>query len=122
MCSSDLVKAPSNDPFQERFSMVFFIHPRSKDKLDPREHSLALTGGQARYPKATRWELLMERLADLSTVTPELLKELSESGLMERQIALNRASPDAMRKLKEHNLASDAVLKELKRIESARHV
>lgn len=111
------VMAPESDPFQERFSMVFFIHPRSEDNLEPRPNSIALTGGLQNYARATRWELLMERLADLNAATPSLLEDLAKSGVMERQIQFNRASVDAMKRLKDHQLASPKVLEELSRLE-----
>lgn len=68
--------------------------------MDPLAHLIDWTGGVRRYAEATRWELLMERLADLTLATPEMLEELAKSGLMERMIEVGRASPDAMRQLK----------------------
>lgn len=104
------------DPNTERFSMVLFIHPKSEDRVDPLPQCIERTGGVRKYAHATRWELLMERLADLRLASPEMLKELSDSGLMERLIEVNRASVDAMQNLKDHGLASPEVLQELDRL------
>lgn len=101
----------------ERYSIVFFVHPRSMDNLDPLPSCIARTGGVRKYPRATRLELLAERLADLGLASPSMLEFLSESSLMERQIELGRPSIDAMKKLKEAGLASPAVIAELERYE-----
>jgi isopenicillin N synthase-like dioxygenase len=102
---------------QERFSIVHFIHPRASDRLDPLPQCISRTGGIRKYAEATRWELLEERLADLGLASFDMLKDLATNGLMERLIAVGRASPKAMARLKDEGLASDAVLKELARLE-----
>lgn len=105
-----------NDGY-ERYSIVFFVHPRSFDRLDPLPSCIVRTGGVRKYPNACRLELLAERLADLGLASPGLLEYLSKSGLMERQIELGRASVDAMKRLRDAGLASEAVLKELEKAE-----
>jgi isopenicillin N synthase-like dioxygenase len=101
----------------ERYSIVLFVHPRSFDRLDPLPACIERTGGLRKYANATRLELLQERLVDLGHASPAVMEELAESGLMERQIEIGRASIKAMKRLRDAHLASDAVLKELRRIE-----
>jgi isopenicillin N synthase-like dioxygenase len=107
------VKSPLGKSHEERYSIVYFIHPHSQDRMDPLSHMIEKTGGVQKFAHATRWELLMERLVDLNLATEAMMKELSASGLMERLIEVDRASPDAMRRLQEHGLASEAVLSAL---------
>ncbi len=99
----------------ERYSIVFFVHPRSEDHLDPLASCIARTGGVRKYANATRLELLSERLVDLGLASPEMMKNLANCGLMERLIEVGRASPKAMKKLADAGLASPEVLEELKK-------
>lgn len=98
---------------KERYSMVLFVHPRSDDELSPLDSCVALTGGEVYYAKATGWELLMERLADLNLATPEMLNQLALSGLIDRLIEVGRASPDAMKRLDEYSYALESVKNQL---------
>ncbi len=100
----------------ERYSIVYFVHPRSQDRLDPTPSCIARTGGVRKYANATRLELLEERLVDLGLASPVMMQHLAESGLMERLIEVGRASPKAMKKLRDAGLASQAVLAELDRL------
>ncbi|MBS0620631.1 MAG: isopenicillin N synthase family oxygenase [Verrucomicrobia bacterium] len=100
----------------ERYSMVLFVHPRTPDRLDPLPDCIARTGGVQRYPNATRYQLLSERLVDLGLASPEMMKDLAESGFMETLIDLGRASPKALRKLADAGLATPAMLAELERL------
>ncbi|MBM3202077.1 MAG: isopenicillin N synthase family oxygenase [Chlamydiae bacterium] len=103
------VKSPLGQN-HERYSIVYFVHPRSLDKMDPLPHMIEKTGGQKLFADATRIELLMERLADLNLASYDMLEDLADSKIIERLIEVNRASPDAMNRLKENGLASQAVL------------
>ncbi len=47
-----------------RYSVVFFVHPRSQDRLDPLPHFIEKTGGVRKYANVNRIELLAERLID----------------------------------------------------------
>ncbi len=107
------VKSPLGKGDQERYSIVYFVHPHSLDPIDPLASMIEETGGVRKYATATRWELLMERLVDLNLASEAMIRELSASGLMERLIEVGRASPDAMQRLKDHGVASEAVLEEL---------
>jgi hypothetical protein len=97
----------------ERYSIVFFVHPKSEDRLDPLASSIARTGGVQKYANATRLELLEERLVDLGLASPDMMRHLAESGLMDRLVDVGRASPKAMQKLESIGLASEKVKLEL---------
>lgn len=104
-----VVSGPDNQA-SDRYSMVFFVHPKNSDNLEPLSSCIELTGGQQKYAKATRWELLMERLADIRFASMEMLEELAESKFIERLIEFDRDSLDAMKYLKEKGLASPKIL------------
>lgn len=88
----------------ERFSMVLFVHPRSECLMNPLSECIEMTGGVQTYANCNRWEMLMERLADIHQAPLWMLEELAESGFMERQIEMGRHSEDALENLKEHGL------------------
>ncbi|MDR3623544.1 MAG: 2-oxoglutarate and iron-dependent oxygenase domain-containing protein [Chlamydiales bacterium] len=71
-------------PNVERYSIVYFIHPRDEDSLSPTEKSIALTGGVQHYPEATRVELLACRLRELGVASPSLLEFERNSQIMQR--------------------------------------
>lgn len=71
-------------PNVERYAIVYFIHPRNDDSLEPRPNSIAMTGGKKRFPKATRLELLAVRLRELGLASPALLQFEKDSGIMDR--------------------------------------
>ena len=96
-------------PQDERYSCVHFVHPRSEEFLYPLNEWIKKTGGVKKYAKATRWEMLMERLADLELASDAILKELGESDLMDRLMEVGRASPDALRALVKAGYASEEV-------------
>lgn len=75
-------------PGVERFSIVYFVHPRDFDPVGPRPQAIALTGGVQRYPEATSLELLASRLRELGLASPSLLQLEKDSGVMERVQAL----------------------------------
>lgn len=112
--SQHRVRAQKSD--YDRFSIVFFIHPRSSDRLDPIPSVVARSGGIQKYANATRLELLEERLVDLGLASRPMMQHLAESGLMERLIEKGRASKKAMLRLKEEGLASDIVLQALEKL------
>ena len=71
-------------PDTERYSIVYFVHPRNEDSMSPTKNSIAMTGGIQRYPKATSLELLSSRLRELGLASPELLKLEQECGILDR--------------------------------------
>lgn len=48
-----------------RFSMPFFVHPRSEASLDPLPSCVARMGGDVRYPPITAGEYLEQRLREI---------------------------------------------------------
>ena len=50
---------------ERRFSMPFFVHPRSECSLGPRPSCIAKTGGVKRYPTITAGEYLNQRLREI---------------------------------------------------------
>lgn len=48
-----------------RFSMPFFVHPRSEVDLDPLKTAIAKTGGEKRYPAITAGAYLQQRLREI---------------------------------------------------------
>jgi len=71
-------------PNVERYSIVYFVHPRDQDSVSPTKKSIEMTGGFQQYPEASSLELLACRLRELGLASPELLKFEKQSGIMER--------------------------------------
>lgn len=58
------VTNPTNDR-DRRFSMPFFVHPRSEVDLSPLPNCVERTGGEVGYPSLTARTYLMQRLAEI---------------------------------------------------------
>lgn len=84
----------------ERYSVVFFVHPRSEDRLDPLPFFIEKTGGVQKYANVTRLELLTERLIDLGIASEGLMDFFVKSGAIERLREVGRFSPKAEKALK----------------------
>jgi isopenicillin N synthase-like dioxygenase len=84
---------------QERYSVVFFVHPKSLDRLDPLPLFIEKTGGIRKYANVNRLELLAERLIDLGLASPSLMEYFVQSGAIERLREVGRLSPKAERAL-----------------------
>lgn len=54
-----------NDDRSRRFSMPFFVHPRSEVSLNPLASCVARMGGVKNYPDITAGEYLMQRLKEI---------------------------------------------------------
>lgn len=54
-----------NDDRERRFSMPFFVHPRSEVDLSPLPGCVARTGGECRFPALTAGEYLHQRLREI---------------------------------------------------------
>lgn len=78
----------------ERYSVVFFVHPRSEDRLDPLPYFVEKMG-ERKYANINRIELLAERLIDLQLASPKLMKFFVESGAIERLKEVGRFSKKA---------------------------
>ena len=97
----------------DRYSSVFFVHPRSESLLYPLSQWVEITGGKEKYIKATRLEMLMERLADLNLASDGMLKQLAQSKVLERLLTVNRASVEAMRAIQKAGYSSEIIDNEL---------
>jgi isopenicillin N synthase-like dioxygenase len=84
---------------EERYSVVFFVHPRSEDRLDPLPIFIEKTGGIRNYANVTRLELLAERLIDLGLASPSLMEFFVQSGAIEKLREVHRFSPKAEKAL-----------------------
>lgn len=87
-------------PNKERYSIVYFIHPRAEDPMGPRPSAIQTTGGIQRYPQATRIELLATRLREIGLAGPALLEREKNSGVMERiqELVESGAAAEPVRK------------------------
>lgn len=85
---------------KERYSVVFFVHPRSNDRLDPLTYFIERTGGIRKYANVTRLELLAERLIDLGLASPSLMEFFVNSGAIAKLQEVGRFSPKAEDALK----------------------
>jgi len=79
----------------ERFSVVFFVHPRSDDRLDPLPEMIEKTGGVRRYANLCRRELFAERIIDLGLASEEMMQFFVESGAIEKLEEVGRFSEKA---------------------------
>jgi len=86
---------------EDRYSVVFFVHPRSEDSLNPLPLFIEKTGGIRNYANVNRLELLAERLIDLGLASPSLIEYFVQSGAIERLREVNRFSPKAEKTLEE---------------------
>ena len=92
----------AQNPDQDRFSMVFFIHPTAHSPLDPLPACIELTGGVQQYAPGKQYEFLWERLLELN-LAPALLEPYSKTGHLERQRQYGRESPQVVQMLTENN-------------------
>ncbi len=67
----------------ERYSIVYFVHPRDEDSVSPTFQTVLMSGTQS-YPDATSKELLACRLRELGLATEELRKFEEQSGILYR--------------------------------------
>ncbi len=80
---------------KDRYSVVFFVHPRSDDRLDPLPTFIEKTGGIRKYANVNRIELLAERLIDLGLASRSLMEFFVQSGAIEKLREVGRFSPKA---------------------------
>jgi isopenicillin N synthase-like dioxygenase len=57
------------DARERRFSMPFFVHPRSEVSLAPLPGCIARSGGEQRYPDITAGDYLHQRLKEIGLAT-----------------------------------------------------
>lgn len=100
LCRSSIHRVIDPGLDQERFSIVFFVHPKAQDRLDPLANCIKETGGTRKYANANRWELLEERLIELGLATQEMMQDYVASGMLERQAEVGRVSENAVANLR----------------------
>lgn len=91
-----------SQPNKERYSIVYFVHPKDEDRLDPLPGCIALTGDIQRFPNANRLEMLAHRLVEIGLASKELTAFDAQSGYIER-----------IQELVDKGIASPPVLKTL---------
>ncbi len=89
----------------ERYSIVYFVHSKTEDRLDPLPKFIEKTGGVRKYANVTRLELLSERLIDLGIASKELKEFFVNSGAIEKLREIGRFSPKAEKALYEEGFA-----------------
>jgi isopenicillin N synthase-like dioxygenase len=77
-----VVKQQENN--YDRYSIAFFAHSRENDPMDPLPSCIKMTGGEQRFPEATRQELLDLRLIAMNRATEDKIKNFADSGLVDR--------------------------------------
>jgi isopenicillin N synthase-like dioxygenase len=89
---------------KERFSIVYFVHPRNTDRLDPLAKCIELTGGVKRFPDASHLEMLAHRLVEIGLASDDLKTYDSKSGYIERveELVLKEVASDAVKKTYEN--------------------
>lgn len=75
-----------------RHSIVFFIHARPNDPMDPLPTMIEKTGGVPLYPKATERDLLFERLEELELADESIKRHVETCGIQEKRQALSQNS------------------------------
>lgn len=105
------VKAPKNMK-KDRYSCVHFVHPIHDAELYPLPQWIEKVGEQ-KFARATRDEMLFERLADMGYANDFMLKFLAERKVMERLMEFDRASVEAMEAIYNAGYASDAIKQKL---------
>jgi isopenicillin N synthase-like dioxygenase len=87
-------------PNLERFSIVYFVHPKYTDRLDPLDYCINLTGGIRRFPYTSHLEMLAHRLVEIGIASDDLIAFDKDSGYIDR-----------IESLVNKGIASDPVLK-----------
>ncbi len=94
------IKATEQMGNAHRYAMALYCHPKGDTALGPIPSMVKKTGGAVCYPRATRDELLSERLIDINLASDDsLVASLIESGLVERMKKLKIASPRVLKKV-----------------------
>lgn len=68
----------------ERFSIVYFVHPRDEDDMSPLQSCIELTEGYAQFPQCNRLEMLAVRLREIKVASPALISFIDACGINER--------------------------------------
>jgi len=105
LCKAALKRVVHNSSHKDRYAIVFYVHPRSDDRLDPLPSCIKKTGGVCHYANLSRMELLTERLIDLGLTNHELMDFFVRSGAIQKLKAVGRFSSKA-----EHTLIENGFL------------
>ena len=105
LCKATIHRVVNNDLCEDRYAIVFFVHPRSDDRLDPLPSCIKKTGGVCHYANLSRMELLTERLIDLGLTNKELMDFFVRSGAIQKLKEVGRFSSKA-----EHTLIEEGFL------------
>ena len=93
----------------ERYSVVYFIHPPGDFSLNPLQKFIDEAGEQ-KYPNATAWELLSERLVAINLIRdPKGIAEVAASQIEERLIACGKGNLHVAKQFIEQGVASEEV-------------
>jgi len=95
LCKATIHRVEDNGLNEDRYAIVFFVHPRADDRLDPLPSCIEKTGGVRRYANLSRIELLAERLIDLGLANQELMEVFVRSGAIEKLKQVGRFSSKA---------------------------
>lgn len=69
---------------KERFSIVYFVHPRDEDSTSPLSYCIEKTGGVQRFPSCNHLEMLAHRLVEIGIASDRLKEYDASSGYMDR--------------------------------------
>ncbi|WP_420422335.1 isopenicillin N synthase family dioxygenase [Simkania sp.] len=100
LCKAAVHRVVDNGLSEDRYAIVFFVHPRTDDRLDPLPSCVEKTGGMRHYANLSRAELLTERLIDLGVANEQMMELFVRSGAIQKLKEVNRFSPKAETALK----------------------
>ena len=85
---------------KERFSIVYFIHPKTTEDISPLPEAISITGGIKKFPDTTQREMLAHRLVELGIASHDLIDYDANSGYMEKveQLVKEGAASPAVQK------------------------
>lgn len=95
LCKSAVHRVVDNGLGEDRYAIIFFVHPRTDDRLDPLPSCVEKTGGVRHYANLSRAELLAERLIDLGIANKQLMELFVRSGAIQKLKEVGRFSPKA---------------------------
>ncbi|MDX8431674.1 MAG: 2OG-Fe(II) oxygenase family protein [Candidatus Algichlamydia australiensis] len=69
---------------KDRYSIVYFVHPRPECSVSPLPLAIEKTGGIQRYPNAIEQELFSVRMMNLGIASEEMVQYAKDSGILDR--------------------------------------
>ncbi|MCB1083017.1 MAG: isopenicillin N synthase family oxygenase [Simkania sp.] len=104
LCKAAVHRVVDNGLSEDRYAIIFFVHPRIDDRLDPLPSCIEKTGGARHYANLSRAELLTERLIDLGLANKQMMELFVRSGAIQKLKEVNRFSSKAETALKKAGL------------------